>query len=110
MCALLYGMSLLVLCAFKIKTDQTLSAKLRLLFYKALYINGFNRFAYFAFYYSFLLKKSIPVRLNPLEILLCKIILITFNRNSAVQPVYDTCLFWQSAHGGFPVLQFFLFP
>lgn len=47
MCALRYGMSLFVLCVFKIKTYQTLSAKLRLLFYKTLYINGFNRFAYF---------------------------------------------------------------
>lgn len=50
MCALLYGMSLFILCVFKTKTDQTPSAKLRLLFYKALYINGFNCFAYFAFY------------------------------------------------------------
>ncbi len=58
MCALRYGISLFVLCVFKTKTYQTPSAKLRLLFYKALYINGFNRFAYFCFVLLFFTKKE----------------------------------------------------
>lgn len=53
------------LCIFKTKTYQTPSSKLRLLFCKALYINGFNRFAYFCFLLIFFHKKKQQLEPHP---------------------------------------------
>jgi len=40
------------------KTYQTPSSELRLLLYKTLHSNGFNRFAYFCFLLIFLFRKK----------------------------------------------------
>ncbi|MNE44079.1 hypothetical protein D3C80_1382900 [compost metagenome] len=50
-------------CVFTTKTYQTPSSKLRLLFYKALYSNGFNRFAYFCFLLIFFFQNCKVMRL-----------------------------------------------